>query len=152
MNPSYLLPPSVILARPGARDLSELCCAIPGHATHGSRRVTIRRDLTPALVSWMFACLEEILYDETNTERHIFRRAAVVGQRLHRMLQTGWSRRWAAEAHQDAGHSAVPEPQSAIQSRAAVHLRRDRRGDPPLAFAQRRFHARGRGCGDDRRD
>src|SRR2546426_7094670 len=110
MNSSYLLPPSVILAGSRARDLSGLCCAILDHAMPGSRRGADRRDLTPALVSWMlaFAYPEEILYDETNNERHVFRRAALVGQRLHRMLRAGGSRRRVAEAHQDAGHPAVP--------------------------------------------
>ena len=45
-----------------------------------------------------------------------------VGQRLPRMLQADWSRR-VAEAYQDAGHPSIPEPQSAIQSRTAIHLR-----------------------------
>ena len=40
-----------------------------------------------------------------------------------RMLQADRSRR-VAEAYQDAGHPAIPEPQSAIQSRTAIHLRR----------------------------
>src|SRR5215510_6314278 len=102
----------------------------------------------------MLACAypEEILYDETNAERRIFRRAAVVSKRLQGVLRTDRSRRWVAEAHQDAGHPGVPEPQSAIQSRAAIHLRRGRRGGPPRSVAQDRFLARGRGCGDDRRD
>src|SRR5262245_66655953 len=95
---------------------------------------------------------EEILYDETSTERRIFRRAAVVGQRLHWMLQADRSRRRVAEAHQDAGHPAFPEPQSAVQSRAAIHLRRGRRSGPPRAFAQDCFLSRERGCGGDRLD
>src|SRR5262245_59608808 len=153
MNSSYLLPPSVILAKPGAGDLSGLCCAIPNH-TSVRRRRHDRRDLTPALVSWMLASAypEDIFYDETNTERRIFRRAAVVSQRLQGVLWTHRPRRRVAEAHQDAGHHTLPEPKSAIQGRAAIHLRRCRRGGPPRAFAQNRFQSRGRGCGDDRRD
>src|SRR5262245_52979089 len=138
------LPRSIRIMLPNSR---------PRHAARRPRRGANRRDLTPALVSWMLASayLEEILYDETNTERHIFYRAALVGQRLHRLLQAGGSR-WVAETHQDSGHPAVPESQSAIQSRAALHLRCCRRGGPARAFAQRRFHARGRGCCDDRND
>src|SRR5215813_948652 len=152
MNSSYLLPPSVILAEPGAGDLSGLCCAIHNHTS--ARRRHDRRDLTPALVSWMLASAypEETLYDETNTERRIFRRAAVVSKRLQGVLRTDRPRRRVAEAHQDAGHHALPEPKSAIQGRAAIHRRRGRRGGPPRAFAQNRFHSRGRGCGDGRRD
>src|SRR5262245_1604034 len=97
MNSSYFLPPGMILAKQRAGDLSGLCCAIPDRAMPRSagrhsrlaparRRPRYdRRDLTPALVSWMLASAypEESLYDETNTERHIFRRVAVVSQRLH---------------------------------------------------------------------
>src|SRR5215468_4180105 len=152
MNSPYLLPPCVILAKPGARDLSGLCCAIPNHTS--ARRRHDPCDLTPALVSWMLAYTypEEIFYDETNTERHISRRAAVVSQRLQGVLRTCRPRRRVAEAHQDAGHHALPEPKSAIQGRTAIHLRRCRRGGPPCAFAQNRFQSRGRGCCDDRRD
>src|SRR5262245_63969091 len=116
------------------------CNSQPYHAASLSSLRSDRSDLTPAPVWWILALtrLKEIFY-ETTTASHILRLAAVIGLRLQRMLQTCRSRRRVAETHQDAGHTPVPESQPALQGRAAVHRRHDRRSASPSPFAQRRF-------------